>query len=392
MKKSGIMLCFAVFILVIGTGIVAPLLAPYAENLGLSGFWIGLLFSGFYIVRLVTGTPIGIIADKKGPRFLIVISLLLYPFIAILYWLADSSEILLAARLLHGLASAMMLPMAMSYIGNITPVGQEGKYMGVYNTFLFIAGGIGPLAGGVLGEQIGISNAFLSLFILAILSLVLVLLLPNVDLDEHSIAMKLNKEKQSKKILSLWKHPGLLSLAAINLIFAMLDIFLISFFTIYARSEGLSLVAVGFLIALNSIVIGITQVPLGNFADKHNKFRLILFSGLFTFVILLIFPLIGTTLWIIAALLILLGVTSALTLASSSALSTQIGRKIGMGGTMGYLGSASSLGMIIGPIVSGLIYESFDIDFTFYFSSAVWLVGILFFIAFWVFYRRVEIH
>jgi len=61
-------LSFAVFLLVTGTGIVAPLIGPYAHSLGAGGFWIGLLFSGFYIVRLLVGTPVGRLADHQGPK------------------------------------------------------------------------------------------------------------------------------------------------------------------------------------------------------------------------------------------------------------------------------------------------------------------------------------
>lgn len=68
MKKNLSLVCIAVFILVIGTGIVAPLLTPYAQTLGATGVEVGLLFSGFYSVRILMGTYIGKLADKKGPK------------------------------------------------------------------------------------------------------------------------------------------------------------------------------------------------------------------------------------------------------------------------------------------------------------------------------------
>lgn len=58
-RRMQLLLCSAVFLLVSGTGIIAPLLAPYASTLGISAYAIGFLFSGFYIVRLIIGTPVG---------------------------------------------------------------------------------------------------------------------------------------------------------------------------------------------------------------------------------------------------------------------------------------------------------------------------------------------
>ncbi|ELY6080526.1 hypothetical protein SNO29_003918, partial [Cronobacter sakazakii] len=58
-RRMQILLCSAVFLLVSGTGIIAPLLAPYASSMGISAYAIGFLFSGFYVVRLIIGTPVG---------------------------------------------------------------------------------------------------------------------------------------------------------------------------------------------------------------------------------------------------------------------------------------------------------------------------------------------
>ena len=40
-------LSIAIFTAMVGVGIIVPLLPVYAEELGASGIWIGLIFSGF---------------------------------------------------------------------------------------------------------------------------------------------------------------------------------------------------------------------------------------------------------------------------------------------------------------------------------------------------------
>ena len=208
MKKNLSLVCIAVFILVIGTGIVAPLLTPYAQTLGATGVEVGLLFSGFYSVRILMGTYIGKLADKKGPKAILRYSLILYPIIAVLYVCASNYIVLFIARLFHGMASAMMLPMVMAYIGKISPKGQESKYMGVYNTVIFIANGIGPTIGGLISKNYGYQMAFSSLLIVSLISLVIVGFLPTTQLDteekdDNNLVERKTKKFVNKKLIGL---------------------------------------------------------------------------------------------------------------------------------------------------------------------------------------------
>ncbi|CAM4439439.1 MFS transporter [Paenibacillus tarimensis] len=392
MKRQIILLCLSVFILVAGTGIVAPLLAPYAKDLGATGLWVGMLYSGFYVVRLLIGTPIGRLADAKGPKAILTYSLILYPFIALSYGLAGSIAGLLGARLLHGVASAMMLPMAMAYMGEISAAGKEGKYMGLYNTSIFVANGVGPLLGGTIAEHYGMQTAFFSLLGLALAALVIVAFLPSSRANEHPEAQQQEAEQEeqvpaARRPVSPWRHPGVLALASINVVVAVLSMFMVSFFTLYAASRGLSIAAIGFLIALNNIIIGATQVPLGWVVDRYDKVRLVVMSSVLTIILLIMFPS-AYALWSISLLMVGTGLASAVTLAASSAMAAVLGRQAGMGSTMGFLGSASSLGMVIGPLASGFLMDSFHIDTTFYFSGLMWAVGTAVFCLCWAAHSR----
>ncbi|PZD96693.1 MFS transporter [Paenibacillus sambharensis] len=391
MKRQIILLCLSVFILVAGTGIVAPLLAPYAKDLGATGLWVGMLYSGFYVVRLLIGTPIGRLADAKGPKAILTYSLILYPFIALSYGLAGSIAGLLGARLLHGVASAMMLPMAMAYMGEISAAGKEGKYMGLYNTSIFVANGVGPLLGGTIAEHYGTQTAFFSLLVLALAALAIVAFLPSSRTSRpEGEEQGVNQEEPAvaaSRPVSPWRHSGILALASINVVVAVLSMFMVSFFTLYAASRGLNAAAIGFLIALNNIIIGATQVPLGWVVDRYDKVRLVVISSILTIILLTLFPS-AYALWSISLLMVGTGLTSAVTLASSSAMAAVLGRQAGMGSTMGFLGSATSLGMVVGPLASGFLMDSFHIDTTFYFSGLMWAAGTAVFCICWAAHSR----
>ncbi|MCX7570295.1 MFS transporter [Tumebacillus sp. DT12] len=385
MSRAVVLLCLSVFVLVLGTGIVAPLLAPLARDLGATGFWVAMLYSGFSLVRLILGNPVGRLSDRKGPKMMLTISLLFYPFIALTYITAEHFAQLLGARLLHGVASAMMLPMAMAYMGQVSPRGEEGRYMGIYNTVFNIGSGLGPLVGGLVAQVYGVLAAFWSLMGLAFVAITIVFFLPKVE----PVGDRRTRGDGGRPLSTwdLFRHPGLLAVAGIFVVLAVLEIYFISFFPLFAQERGISTFATGFLIALNYVAIGVMQVPFGRLADRVDRSKLITGAAFFTAAALLLFPL-AQGVWAIAGMMLLVGVGTALTLSASAALSAVLGRSIGMGSTMGFLGTANSLGMILGPLANGACVDYFTVEATFYFSGVVWLLGAVLFLSLWAAYRR----
>jgi MFS family permease len=379
-KKKLTLVCTAVFILVLGTGIVAPLLTPYAKTLKATGIEVGLLFSGFYVVRILTGSYIGKLADKKGAKELLRYSLILYPFIGIMYALSSNYSILLIARLLHGLASAMMLPMVMTYIGDITPPGKEAKYMGIYNTVLFLSNSLGPLIGGQLSSKYGYRIAFSSLLFLSLIALGIVCILPFSKSNKN----KKEEDNTTEKKIILWNNGRLLSLATINIMDSILSVFILTFYTIFLCQKGINIAFIGLLITVNNAIIGITQIPIAKIVDSFNRELLIIASSIVTIVIIFLMELV-TNEFTIVLMFILLGIASAIILSASSALSTILGREKGMGQVMGFLGSATSLGVVIGPLALGVLNDYVNIHATFIFLLISWSIGAC---TFEIFYRK----
>jgi MFS transporter, DHA1 family, multidrug resistance protein len=367
-----------VFVLTIGTGMVAPLLAPYSQKLGASGFWVGLIYSGFYMVRFMIGTPIGKLADRFGPKGILVISMSIYPFIALSYFLSDSLITLLGARLLHGVASAMLLPMVMTYIGEITPKGKEGMNMGIYNTVLFLANGLGPILGGFIADWWGVKEAFLLLLLLALVTLVLTVTTLS-STRKGSAPIESKREIQAKvneHHSSVWKNGSLMALSSIFFISAVLTMFIVSFFPLFGTEKGLSTLQIGILIAIYNLTVGILQIPFGKMADKYNKIKLLYTSSFGVAILFFIIPELESFA-LLGGFVFLFSVFTGVVVASSSAVAAETGQRFGMGRTMGYLSSATSLGMVIGPLVSGVMIDLFSTSWLFFAIGGGWVLSAL---------------
>ena len=79
------------------------------------------------------------------------------------------------------------------------------------------------------------------------------------------------------------------------------------------------------------------------------------------------------------AVLLLHGVSSAIAMPATAALAVEEGRKFGMGTTMAMLFLAMSIGMAIGPILSGGIAELLGISSVFYFAAFLGVTGTVLF-------------
>ena len=126
-------LLFSIFAAILGLSIISPILPIIAEDLGVTGVWMGMIFSGFAISRAIVMPIMGGLSDKYGRKIFIASGLLLLAVISLLYLPAHNEYTLTAVRLLHGLAAGMVIPVAMAYAGEVAQEGKEGKTMGIFN-------------------------------------------------------------------------------------------------------------------------------------------------------------------------------------------------------------------------------------------------------------------
>lgn len=382
MRRAFILVLTAIFLLSLGGSISGTILTPFAQSMGATWFQIGILTGSMYAVRLFIGTPIGRLADTKGTLKVLKISLIIYPFIAVLYYFSFDINSLIGARLLHGVVSAMMLPMGMAYVGHVSPEGMEGRYMGFYNLSVMLSGGIGPLVSTIAADIFNYKVTFVLLFVFAVAALIIVLFLKEKD-EVRGKSYETGRAEIKIKSVKLFKDKGLMALSMANIALSVVSS-LVGFFIIpFLQERGIGLMYTGSIIAIYYVISGAVQPVLGKIIDRHNIYLIALVSGLAASVSMLIFPLSGSLLTMGVAM-ILTALCSAVSLSSTSALSVIVGRELGMGSTMGFLSTASSIGVIFGCISLGIMPGiGFKFESFFYLSSAVMLICTLLFALLW---------
>ncbi len=353
----------------LGVGIIAPLLPLYAESLGATGVWLGIIFAGFSISRAIFMPFVGRLSDRSGRKMFLSIGLIAYAIISLGYIWANSVSQLTLVRLVHGVAGGMIIPVAQAYVGDISPVGKEGTWMGYFNAAFFTGFGCGPLMGGALTDHFGMNVAFSAMGGLNLIAfLVVVLFLPKISrrktaTDTHLSFRKMSGSGVVKGLAIFRMTKGLARGSFIT--------FLPIFASIYL---GLSLTLIGVLLTVNVLLMALLLAPFGKIADRFNRRGMIILGSLVIFTYLILIPS-AHNFWQLLLLCAFGGFGSAISMSAVSALSVKEGRKFGMGSIVAVVGTSLSIGMVIGPILSGVVADFADINSVFYVTAGIVLLG-----------------
>jgi DHA1 family multidrug resistance protein-like MFS transporter len=374
-KKVFPILALCVFSATLGIGIISPLLPLYLDEIGASGVGLGTIMASYFISNSLCVPIAGRLSDRKGRKIFLTAGLLMYGLVAVGYIYAINVALLSLVRFGMGIAGAMTIPIAIAYLGDIAPVGEEGKWMGYANAAFFSGFGFGPLIGGVVTEHVGMTAAFLILIGLSLFAFLIALLfLPEVkqrkvEEQEEGPRLSYREMSASSMIRALFSFRMAQSLGRAGIS---------SFLPIYAAVIGLSTSTIGLLLTINILSVTVLSPIGGVTADRFDRRMLTILSSVVFTLILVGIPLSGNF-WLLLLLLLVQGLSAAVSMPAATAITVDEGRKFGMGSTMSVLFFSQAIGAAVGPIISGSIHDAINVDWVFYFGAIMSGIGTLLF-------------
>ena len=364
----------AVFVTATGAGLVAPLLPVYAHELGAGGFQIGLIFGAFSLTRTLFVPYFGKLSDRKEKKPLLTAGLLIYFMVSFLYMILRSVEMLIVLRLGQGFASAMILPVAQAYIGEITPANKEGRIMGLFNVSLYAGLSAGPFMGGLVKDWFNIQASFLGMGMLTFFGFVLCLLfLPAAPVRVKGSA---SKSGVPASYLKLMKIPQVFSLFAFRVCFTTCIGITWAFLPLLASTRlALSSSAIGIVVMINVLMAGVLQVPMGYLADRFSK-KILTISGGIVAVLAVLYLDRAQSFGELVIANGIFGIAGGVSFPAIMAIGVIEGRRTrAMGSVMGLLALGHSLGMLAGPLLAGMVLDFFPFSTIFIFGAIVLIAG-----------------
>ena len=370
-KKAFAVLVGTMLISMLGMGIVSPFLPIYANTLGASKLQVGLVQAAFNITGIGTLLFIGRLSDRYGRKSFLSGGLSILAVSSVGLMFANSIVHLILWRFVQGLGASAHLPIAQAYLGDITPEGSEGKWMGYFNAILFAGMGMGPLIGGLITDAFNIQTTFLVMAVLNVLGLIATVLflqeMPRkVAAREHTSFAAPLKSRTLRGVLSYRTTTGIGTSS------------LMAFLPLYADVRiGLSASLIGILLAARTPV-SVLQSYTGRLADRWNRRSMVIFGGTASVIAVALLPLTGSF-WLLLAAYIAVTLGQAFGIPPANAYVVHEGRTYGMGTSMTLFMLAMHLGNGIGPIGLGSVADWLGLEWAFYAAAVCMAAGVVLF-------------
>ena len=355
-------LLLSVMTALFGIGIIIPVMPVFAVSLGASGVALGMIIAAFSLSRGLLQPIVGNLSDRWGRKWFMVVGLLVYALVGLFLPMATSVDNLILIRAFHGVGSAMIVPVAMAYVSDMAPLGQEGRYMGMLNIAIFVGIGGGPLFGGFFTDLWGMASAFYAMAALSCIAMLLVLIKMPVMEGKEKKKPPLGLFRALKSMLSNRRTGGIL-LARMSTMIIMVPTmaFLPLLMNQWFDASGKQ---IGVVIACRTLANALLQTPCGRMADKYNKVPLLLSGCLVVSCVICLVPF-ASSFWGLLGLFAVLGIGEAIIWPVLGALATQDGRYYGQGTMMGIFALAMSTGIFLGAIGAGFSMDEFGLKWSF---------------------------
>jgi EmrB/QacA subfamily drug resistance transporter len=144
---------FGLFMIMLDNTIVNVALPSIQQDLNIGISELEWVFNGYALtfgVLMLTG---GKLADMLGRRRIFVAGLVIFTAASLACGLAASAGMLIGARVVQGVGSALMNPATLSIITATFPARQRGMAIGIWAGVSGMALAIGPLVGGLITEH-----------------------------------------------------------------------------------------------------------------------------------------------------------------------------------------------------------------------------------------------
>lgn len=376
-------LCIMMIFVMIGFGMISPVLPIYGATFGVSSALVGMLVTSFGLARLFANLPAGRLADRIGRRPLIIVAPLITAIGAIIAGLAPGFWLLVAARFVQGAGSAIFATAAMTSLADISTPDTRGRLMTIFQGSLLLGTSIGPTVGGLTAGLVGLRGVFYIYAALSLVASVWAYVRVNETLDPGKASnprrvaiLPGGAAPERVRTWSILLNPGFLAVS-----FVSLSIFFMrtgSRSTIIpllgAERLGMTESTIGLVLTV-AAVFNVVALPVAGWGiDRFGRKTVIVPSLMVSALSLLLFAAApGSGMFFLAAAV--MGIGTGIAGPAPAAYVADLARGENYGATLGLFRTISDLGFVIGPVLLGWLADRSGFSYALYVNFALLLVA-----------------
>lgn len=364
------MLGIVAFFVMVGFGVVVPVLPVFVRSFGVGYVEIGAVVSAFALMRLVCSPFCGWLINLGGERTILAVGIGIVAVSSALVGLAQNYPQVLLLRGAGGIGSAMFSVAAMTLLLRSTPLGMRGRAVGFYQGGFLIGGMAGPALGGVLSLVSLRAPFFFYAGTLAVAGLVGLLLLQgrteavaDATLPPATPFREVLKDTRYRAACVANFAQGWAALGVRSALVPVLVVEMLHQTTVWT----------GIAFAIAAIAQTLMLAPAGIFVDTVGRRPAIVGAFAVGAAAMIAMPF-SPGIWALIVLLCLYGVAAAfMGTAPAAAVGDAAG---GRGGhPVAMFSMFSDAGAIVGPLVAGLLVDAWSFPAAFGLAAVLMLAA-----------------
>ncbi len=357
----------------LGLFMIFPIFSVYASKYtNTTPYLIGLAIGIYGLTQALLQIPFGYLSDKYGRKSMLAIGLIIF-FIGSVV-VANSTDIIsiVIGRALQG--SGAISAVLMAFLADFISENQRSKANAFVGIQIGIAFMLALLLGPIISAKLGISGLFWVIALLSVIALIIVSTMPEIKPKEQYALSIVN----IKKVLSIDLLRLDFSIFALHLILTCAFIAM----PIILEENNIIDIKDSWQIYLPIIILSfIGMLPMVILASKHKKIKLVFLSAITLLIISQILfyqTQLTYTSFLILLTLFFIAFNALEAILPSLIASGASADKRGL--AMGLYSTSQFLGVFVGGISGGRIYNIFNLNSVFLFTTfiaIIWWIIIL---------------
>ncbi|MFK5883679.1 MAG: MFS transporter [Candidatus Izemoplasma sp.] len=373
MKKALYLTLTFYFIQGIVSNLGHPVTPTLVENLGIEDYMFGVFFASMSL-GLVVGGPIwGALGDNGSKKKYIVFGLLVYSAGQFFFAFTGNQYLMVLFRFISGVGASASITLLLTHLIRLVDKTERAKYIGYSLALMGLGGSLSYYIGGYMGEYF-IKEVFYIQSLVTIVFAFGIFMLMKEDYQQKTVST--GKVNILDGFKSIGKLNPTLFLFLISLTFISIGAINISkFIDVYLIGLGYTTKQLGTFVMMTGWVIIASNFFLVPFIIKFKKDMVIMaFIQLISAVVIVLVFRSENVLFSLYTFFMVYVVLKAIYQPLESDYISTYAEDEKYGTIMGIRQSFFAIGMVIGPLIGGFLYN-IDPLLVFDFSAGMFLLG-----------------
>ncbi|HET7235728.1 MAG TPA: MFS transporter [Actinomycetota bacterium] len=335
------------FVVMLGFGILSPVLPNYARSFGVGYDSIGLLISAFSFARLLADPFVGRYIDRYGERRMVVLGAVVVGVSSVASALAPTFTLLVIYRGVGGVGSALFFAALLSFLLRTIPSERTGRVMSVFYASFNIGFIMGGPLGGLIANRFGLASPLYIYGVACFLSAI-VFWRAIYDPDRHESEVRRGGLRRLP-----WGRP-FVTVLVVNLVYLwVIGAVFQTLIPLFGTDEvGLTLGGVGLALAVATATELVSLYPAGSATDRRGR-RAVLIPALAGLAVVVGTLGLATTPVVFMVAMAGLGVASGYSGVPPAPMLSDVTPEELKGSAVAVFRFAGDLGFVVGPLVAG---------------------------------------